>query len=396
MLQLGLTGGIGAGKSTVANRLSELGAVLVDSDRIAREVVEPGTPGLDEITATFGTDVLDADGRLNRPALAARVFGDDEARAKLNAIVHPKVRDRALRLTTSAPDDAIVVQDIPLLVENGMAPAFPLVAVVDADVELRIQRLTTSRGMDEKDVRARIAAQATEQQRRDAADVWLDNSGTPEQIRAVVDELWTDRLVPFERNIRTGTYPPRGAPKIVDYDPSWPQAAAKLINRLHLAAGDKALTVDHIGSTSVPGLAAKDVIDLQIGVASLDDADAIAEDLGRVGFPVLPDFTRDTPRASDPDPEHWRKRTHCSADPGRWANLHIRVVGSPGWRYALLFPAWLRADAGARDEYEALKCGLVGGFDNAPAYADAKDPWLAEAHTRSEAWASAGSWSPPH
>jgi dephospho-CoA kinase len=396
MLQLGLTGGIGAGKSTVASRLSELGAVLVDSDRIAREVVEPGTPGLAEIVETFGPDVLDADGRLNRPALAARVFGDDEARAKLNAIVHPKVRDRAVRLTTSAPEDAIVVQDIPLLVENGMAPAFPLVAVVDADVELRVQRLTTSRGMDEKDARARIASQATEQRRREAADVWLDNSGSPEQIRAVVDELWTNRLVPFERNIREGTYPPRGGPKIVGYDPSWPQAAAKLIKRLRFAAGDKALTIDHVGSTAVPGLGAKDVIDLQIGVASLDDADAIADDLRRIGFPALPDCTRDTPRASDPDPEHWRKRTHRAADPGRWANAHIRVVGSPGWRFALLFPAWLRADDDARVEYEAVRRELAGNFDHIPSYGDAKDPWFARAHVRAEVWALAGCWSPPH
>jgi dephospho-CoA kinase len=394
MLQIGLTGGIGAGKSTVARRLAELGATVVDSDKIAREVVEPGTPGLTEIVAAFGVEVLAEDGSLNRPALAAKVFGHEENRARLNSIVHPRVRDRAVELTGKAPADGIVVQDIPLLVENGMAPAFHLVVVVDADVELRVRRLTTSRGMDEKDVRARIAAQASEEQRREAADVWLDNSGTEEEIRAAVDELWLQRLLPFERHVREGTYPDRGGPKIVAYDEQWPRDARQLIARLKLAAGDKALRIDHIGSTAVPGLAAKDVIDLQLTVATLDDADALAEPLGRAGFPVLPAFTRDTPKATDPDPEHWRKRTHAGADPGRWANLHLRAVGSPGWRYALLFPAWLRADDAARAEYEAMKRETATRFADIPSYGSGKDPWFDQADARAEAWAADTGWAP--
>jgi len=144
-----------------------------------------------------------------------------------------------VELTGKAPADGIVVQDIPLLVENGMAPAFHLVVVVDADVELRVRRLTTSRGMDEKDVRARIGAQASEGQRREAADVWLDNGGTEEATRAAVDELWHGRLLPFERNIREGTYPGRGGPKIVEPDPEWPRDARRLIARLKLAAGTR-------------------------------------------------------------------------------------------------------------------------------------------------------------
>ncbi|MFI9386781.1 dephospho-CoA kinase [Kutzneria sp. NPDC052558] len=395
MLQVGLTGGIGAGKSTVARRLAELGATVVDSDRIAREVVEPGTDGLKEIVAAFGPEVLAEDGSLNRPALAAKVFGDDESRAKLNSIVHPRVRDRAVELTSKVPADGIVVQDIPLLVENGMAPAFHLVVVVDADVELRVRRLTSSRGMDEKDVRARIAAQASEEQRREAADVWLDNGGSQADVRAAVDELWRHRLLPFERHVREATFPQRGGPKIVDYDPAWPRDARRLIARLTLAAGDKALRVDHIGSTSVPGLAAKDVIDLQMAVRSLDDADKLADALGGAGFPVLPNITRDSPRATDPDPEHWRKRMHYSADPGRWANLHIRVHGSPGWRYALLFPAWLRADDAARAEYDALKRELSPRFTDIGSYADAKDPWFEQADPRAEAWAAKVGWQPP-
>jgi len=394
MLQIGLTGGIGAGKSTVARRLAELGATVVDSDKIAREVVEPGTDGLREIVAAFGPEVLAADGSLNRPALAAKVFGDEENRIRLNSIVHPRVRDRAVELTGKAPADGIVVQDIPLLVENGMAPAFHLVVVVDADVELRVRRLTTSRGMDEKDVRARIGAQASVEQRREAADVWLDNSGTEDEVRAAVDELWRQRLRPFERHVREGTYPDRGGPKIVEYDQEWPRDARQLIARLTLAAGDKALRVDHIGSTSVPGLAAKDVIDLQLTVATLDDADALAETLGRAGFPVLPAFTRDTPKATDPDPEHWRKRTHAGADPGRWVNLHLRAVGSPGWRYALLFPAWLRADAAARAEYEAMKRETAARSADIPSYGDGKDPWFNQADARAEAWAKDTGWAP--
>ena len=395
MLQVGLTGGIGAGKSTVARRLAELGATVVDSDKIAREVVEPGTDGLKEIVAAFGPEVLAEDGSLNRPALAAKVFGNEENRSRLNSIVHPRVRDRAVELTGKAPADGIVVQDIPLLVENGMAPAFHLVVVVDADVELRVRRLTTSRGMDEKDVRARIGAQASEEQRREAADVWLDNSGTEQEIRAAVDELWHGRLLPFERNVREGTYPERGGPKIVEYDQEWPRDARRLMARLKLAAGDKALRLDHIGSTSVPGLAAKDVIDLQLTVSSLADADAIADALGGAGFPVLPAFTRDTPKATDPDPEHWRKRTHASADPGRWANLHIRAVCSPGWRYALLFPAWLRADDAARTEYEAVKREAAPLFADIQSYGDAKNPWFDQADARAETWAARAGWQPP-
>jgi dephospho-CoA kinase len=267
--------------------------------------------------------------------------------------------------------------------------------VVDADVELRVRRLTTSRGMDEKDVRARIAAQASPEQRRAAADVWLDNGGSQDDVRAAVDDLWHNRLLPFERHVREATFPDRGGPKIVDYDPEWPCDASRLIARLMLAAGGKALRVDHIGSTSVPGLAAKDVIDLQMAVRSLDDADAIADALAGAGFPTLPDFTRDTPKVTDPDPEHWRKRMHASADPGRWVNLHIRAINSPGWRYALLFPAWLRGDDEARAEYEAVKREAVPRFADIGSYADAKEPWFAQADARADSWAAKTSWTPP-
>ena len=193
MLRIGLTGGIGSGKSTVAVLLAERGAVVVDADRIAREVVEPGTPGLAAVAEAFGSDVLTAEGALDRPALAAVVFGDPAARARLDGIVHPLVRARSVEILGSLPADAVVVQDIPLLVETGQAGSFDLVLVVEADVDTRVARLV-QRGLGEDDARARIAAQATDEQRRAVADVVLDNSGTPEGLAAQVDRFWAEHV----------------------------------------------------------------------------------------------------------------------------------------------------------------------------------------------------------
>jgi dephospho-CoA kinase len=198
VLRIGLTGGIGSGKSTVARLLTERGAHLVDSDVLAREVVAPGTAGLASVVAAFGDGVLTADGALDRPALAAVVFGDPGARARLDGIVHPLVRARAVELVSALPADAVVVQDIPLLVETGQAGAFDLVLVVEADLEARVARLV-ARGLTEADARARIAAQATDQQRRAVADVVLDNSGTPDQLAEQVDRFWAERVAPALR-----------------------------------------------------------------------------------------------------------------------------------------------------------------------------------------------------
>jgi len=195
MLRIGLTGGIGSGKSTVAGLLAARGARIVDADRIAREVVEPGTPGLAAVADAFGREVLTSEGALDRPALAAVVFADPAARARLDGIVHPLVRARAAELVSAAPPDAVVVQDVPLLVETGQAASYDLVLVVEADLETRVRRLA-QRGLAEADARARIAAQATDEQRRAAADVVLDNSGTPEDLAAQVDRFWDERVVP--------------------------------------------------------------------------------------------------------------------------------------------------------------------------------------------------------
>jgi dephospho-CoA kinase len=400
MLRVGLTGGIGSGKSTVAGRLAEHGATVIDSDRIAREVVEPGTAGLRSVVAAFGDEVLARDGSLDRAALAGRVFADADARATLNKIVHPLIGVRTAELVEQAvraADDAVIVHDVPLLVENSLAPAYHLVLVVDADVDERVRRLVESRGMAESDARARIATQASDEQRRAAADVWLDNSGTPDQIVAVADALWADRLVPFEANVRLRRYADRGAPHLVEPDPTWPAQAERLIARLRLAVGERAVAIDHIGSTSVPGLPAKNVIDLQLAVADLAVADELADALAAIGFPPAPRFTQDTPHPADADPAPWRKRTHCSADPARWANLHLRAAGSPAWRHALLFRDWLRAEPTALADYAAMKQTVAAEHRSGtiPEYGDAKQPWFQRADPEMESWAERTGWTPP-
>lgn len=178
MLKVGLTGGIGSGKSEVARRLAERGAIVIDADKIAREVVEPGTPGLAEIVQAFGDEVLRPDGTLDRARLGSIVFADPEKLKILNGIVHPKVGARMAELEQAAPPDAVVVYDVPLLAENGLAPLYDLVIVVDAADETRIKRLTTLRGMPEQDARARIAAQASREERLKIADIVIENEGS--------------------------------------------------------------------------------------------------------------------------------------------------------------------------------------------------------------------------
>lgn len=195
MLRIGLTGGIGSGKSTVASLLTARGAVLVDADRLAREVVEPGTAGLAAVLAEFGEGVLTADGSLDRPALAAVVFADPVARAALDAIVHPLVRERAAEALAAAAPDAVVVHDVPLLVETGQAGSFDLVLVVEADPDIRVRRLV-GRGLTEDDARARIASQATDAERRAVADVVLHNDGDRDDLAAQVERFWIERVAP--------------------------------------------------------------------------------------------------------------------------------------------------------------------------------------------------------
>lgn len=390
MLRVGLTGGIGSGKSTVATRLAVHGAVVIDSDLIAREVVEPGTPGLAELVAAFGTDILTEDGALNRPALAAKAFSDEAARRRLNAIVHPLVGARTAELTEAAASDAIIVHDVPLLVENGLAPNYHLVVVVDAPVETRVRRLVEARGMAEPDARARIAAQATDVRRRAVADVWLDNSGSPDDLLPVVDRLWADRLMPFEANVRLRRPRASMAPHLVPYDETWPAQAARALARLRRVVGERAIRADHIGSTSVPGLPAKDVLDLQLTVSTLDEADGFAEELSDAGF------IRAGGEWWDYSAEGgvWPKRFHFGADPGRPVNLHVRSLATPAWRLALLFPDFLRAHPAEREAYVAVKYELAAKHETTEGYAAEKQNWVNAAFARAQTWAAATSWSP--
>ncbi|KQV25028.1 dephospho-CoA kinase [Yonghaparkia sp. Root332] len=194
---IGLTGGIAAGKSAVAARLAELGAVIVDADRLAREAVAPGTPGLSAVVQRFGETVLDAEGALNRTALGAIIFGSEVDRRDLNAIVHPEVRrlyrERVEAIAASDPD-AVVVYDVPLLAEARAADEFALVVVVDAPPDVRVERLVRLRGLDRAAAEARVAAQIPDAERRAMADIVIDSSGTLDATLEQVDAVW-ERLV---------------------------------------------------------------------------------------------------------------------------------------------------------------------------------------------------------
>jgi dephospho-CoA kinase len=394
MLRVGLTGGIGAGKSTVARRLSALGAVLIDADRIARDVVAPDTPGFEAVVAEFGPSVVADNGSLDRPVLGRIVFADEARRRALNSIVHPLVAERRAELMASAPADAIVVEDIPLLVENDLGAGFHLVLVVEAPAPERVRRLVADRGMSAEDAWARIRSQADDNARRAAADVVLNNTGTPDDISAAVDRAWRDRIVPFEANVRSRTVVRQPeAPEVVSYDPRWAEQARRLSARVAYAAGDHATAVDHVGSTSVPGLGARDVIDLQLSVWSLDDAEAARSALEDAGFPLVGSVPA-TAKHHDQDPEHRRKRLHGSADPGRIVHLYVREEGSPGWRSALLLRDWLRAERVEADAYAAEKLRLAAAHATTSAYAEGKEPWFEDALLRAEAWAARSGWSP--
>jgi len=190
VLRVGLTGGIASGKSSVAEQLAARGAVVVDADVLAREVVEPGTPGLAAVVERFGEEVL-REGRLDRPRLGALVFSDPQARRDLEQIIHPAVRARAAELEARAAPDAVVVQVIPLLVETGQAGDFDVLVVVDLPPATQLARLVARNGLDPEQARARVAAQASREERVAVANQVLDNSGTPEELAEQVGQLWS-------------------------------------------------------------------------------------------------------------------------------------------------------------------------------------------------------------
>ena len=404
MLRIGLTGGIGAGKSVLSATFAQCGGIIVDGDVIAREVVEPGTEGLASLVDAFGDDILLPDGSLDRPALAAKAFRDDGARNKLNGIVHPLVGKRRAEIIAAVSDDAVVVEDIPLLVESGMAPLFPLVVIVHAEVEVRLRRLVEQRGMSEEDARARIAAQADDEQRRAVADIWLDNSGAQEDLVERARDVWDHRILRFAHNL-TRRKVARAPAGLVPADPSWPDQARRIVNRLKTVCGHRALRVDHIGSTVVPDFQAKDVIDVQITVESLAVADELAEPLLSAGYPRIERITEDVAKTDarstvgqydhSGDPALWHKRIHASADPGRPTNVHVRVDGWPNQQFALLFVDWLAANPDARAGYLAVKreAEQRAGGDTA-SYVAVKEPWYLEAYRRAWEWADSTGWRP--
>jgi dephospho-CoA kinase len=275
------------------------------------------------------------------------------------------------------------------------------VIIVNADEDLRVKRLVEHRGFSEQDARARIAAQATEEQRRAVADVWLDNSGSAAELVEQARALWHQRILPFEHTLDSDE-PARSLPVLVPYDPSWPEQARRITARLNTACGHRAVRIDHIGSTAVPGLEAKDVIDVQVTVSSLDVADELSQALTSAGYvhtAVTADVGKPDARSTVAEFDHvnseslWHKRLHCSADPGRPTNVHVRVDGWPNQQFALLFVDWLCADPDVREHYLAIKREAEHAADIA-SYVAAKEPWFADAYRKAWDWADATGWRP--
>lgn len=297
-LGIGLSGGIGSGKSTVSRALADQGAVVIDADRLAREVVEPDTPGLEAIAQRFGSDILTADGALDRPSLARIVFADPAARRDLESITHPLIAQRTREQIRAAPPGSIVVHDVPLLVEAGYAPRYHLVIIVGTPAQTRLERLVTRRGMDRAEAQQRIDAQATDEDRRAVADVWLDNEGTLEQVRRATDVLYAERLVPFLTNLEQGL-------GLETSEVPGPEEAERLGARLQHLLGD-----DLGGDLQLdPGTESLLVL-LAPGVST----DAVRERLACGGFPAV------------------GQARHASADPGRPVMLTVRehTVGAGG------------------------------------------------------------------
>jgi dephospho-CoA kinase len=399
MLRVGVTGGIGSGKSTVARRLGELGAVVIDADHVAREVMEPGEPVLGQVRDRFGDKVIRPDGTLDRAGLAAVVFTDSEALAALDAITGPAIARRVVRRRSEVPQGLVSVFDMPLLVERGLWVGEHLNVVVETDLEQRVRRLVEQRGLDEADVRHRIANQASDEQRRLACDVVLDNNGRPEDLVASVDALWVERLEPFNENLVQGQRTRRpDRLHLHESTPEWTARGSRVVAKLAAALAEQPVSeVSHIGSTSVTGLVAKDVIDVQVGVRSLPSADSNAFRAAMAGAGYVETRGRnrqDSPLPPGSSPTGWTKRFWGGCDPVEFVHVHVRETGSPAWRFALLFRDWLNHQPTERDAYAALKRGLAANHDGTSDYTEAKEPWFSEAFTRAQDWATVTDWTP--
>ena len=308
-ITVAVTGGIGAGKSTVSGMLAARGAVVVDSDRLAREVVGVGTPGLTAIEDRFGASVIAADGSLDRGALASIVFADSGARQDLENITHPLVRARFAALQAAAPTGSVVVNDIPLLTTVEAAAAFHLTVGVGAPEATRVTRLI-DRGLAEADARARIAAQIDDEVRRTLCDVWIDNAGAPAQARRQADLLWS-RLLRFAANVESAQVAADG-----DGTNRSDRAAAtaRLTARIVRVVGDRLVRAVEV---PLPTDAAPVRIDLEVRVDNRAEVDTWLPALTAAGFPRLPDLAEPVPGRLDV--------THGNADPGQSLRLYFTV-----------------------------------------------------------------------
>lgn len=325
MLVIGLTGGIASGKSTVAAMLAELGAVVIDADQLARDVLAPGTPGLAAVLDRFGPELADDAGVLDRRALAGRVFADPAARRDLEAIVHPAVAagfEQAVAAAAVRAPDTIVVHDVPLLVEAELAGRYHLVLVAMAPQEERIRRAVAERGMVRDAVLERIAAQADDAERLAVADVVVDTDRPLAQVRRQLDALWQDRLVPYEENVRLGRPAPRAAvPRQaaagqapgegvdVEVDDGATRAG-RVLARVRRAGGEMLRDVRQVDSGSGRGHSKADVLAVEVDVAVQADATALAPRLAAAGFPGVPGAQGE----------------HANADPGCAVDLFVRVL----------------------------------------------------------------------
>jgi|GEM_PF-182850 len=304
VLLLGLTGGIGAGKSTVAEKLVELGATVIDADRLSREVVAAGTPGLRAVHAEFGEGVLRGDGLLDRRRLGELVFADHNARDRLNAIVHPLVRTRTAETVAAAPAGSVVVHDVPLLIENDMAAGYHLVIAVLADEHHRLDRLA-SRGLSAEQARARMDSQVSDERRLEVADIVIDNNGSPQRTLQQVEQLWLRRILPFRDNI-VAHRPAELPSELQPYDPQWPQRYERAVTRLTTALSSRLISLEHVGATAVSGSRSHDVVDIRVWVTQGAD---VASRLERHGwFPIGVD---------------WRVPRFASADSRDYAVLFV-------------------------------------------------------------------------
>lgn len=313
MLLIGLTGGIGAGKSTVARVLEQAGAAIVDADAIAREVVAPGAPALQELTAAFGPDILTDEGALDRPALAALAFADPESTRRLNAIMHPAIGERTAERVRAHADRELVVHDVPLLVENGMSPRYHLALLVDVPAAERLERLVGSRGMDRADAERRIAAQASDADRYRACDVVIDNAGEQAATAAAVERLVAERLLPFSRHLAAGVPAPREEPAAngaAEDAAARTRAADRIIARIRHACTEAGVGIEAVERTDD---AAAGAIALSVVPAAGEPDAGLAAALTAAGLPPVP---------AAPG-QHTARRLHRSADPGRPVDAEI-------------------------------------------------------------------------